>query len=502
MKNKIIITILAIFIALIFIAIGVYFCIKNFFFNKKEQIISSNFQNIIEDNNESIKSMIDINLQKSNSWSSGSTYFSQFKITLNNISNENISNWKLDIDIPKNFEITQIWNANHIINENVLTITSTNYNSTISSNSSIEIGFIASCINDFDLDSYTFYKDDTPYKSNEIVNNNSNEIVSDNSNVIVENFSNEANNEITDNFNTPVSLHGNLSVNGTNIVDKNGKIFSLHGVSTHGLAWFPQYVNKQCFKTLRDELGVNTVRLAMYSDPNAGYNKNMHEVVKKGVDIASELGLYVIIDWHVLDDKNPNIYKENAKTFFKEITNLYKDYPNVLYEICNEPNGNVTWEKDIKPYAQEMISLIRSIDNDAIIIVGTPNWCQDVDIVAKNPIKNVSNVMYSLHFYAATHKQDIRDKMLEALDLDLPIFVSEFGICDASGNGNIDEKEANIWIDTLNNHNISWICWNLSNKSETSSLINSSCTNTSSWTLNDLSNSGKWLLQALKNKMV
>lgn len=113
-------------------------------------------------------------------------------------------------------------------------------------------------------------------------------------------------------------------------------------------------------------------------------------------------------------------------------------------------------------------------------------------------ITNVNNVMYSLHFYADTHKQYLRDKMKTALNYNLPIFVSEFGICDASGNGNINENEANIWIDTLNSNNISWICWNLSNKNESSSLINSSCDKLNNWEESDLSPSGKWLLQALK----
>ena len=297
---------------------------------------------------------------------------------------------------------------------------------------------------------------------------------------------------------SPVATHGKLTVSGTKIIDEHGNAFSLKGISSHGLAWFPEYINEDSFKSLRDDFGINTIRLAMYSNPNDGYSKDIHEIVKKGVQYASDLGLYVIIDWHILNDNNPNIYKKEAKEFFIEMATLYKDYPNVLYEICNEPNGNVTWDKDIKPYAEELITEIRKIDNDAIIIVGTPNWSQDVDIVAKDPISNSNNIIYSLHFYAATHKQFLRDKMMTALNLGLPIFVSEFGICDASGNGTIDENEANIWIDTLNSNNISWICWNLSNKNESSSLISYTCNKTSNWTESDLSQSGKWLLKALK----
>lgn len=318
-------------------------------------------------------------------------------------------------------------------------------------------------------------------------------------NEITEEPSNSVDNTIyPDMSKTPVQTHGQLSVSGTNIIDENNNTFQLKGVSTHGLAWFPEYVNKESFQTMRDDWGINTIRLAMYSNPNDGYSTKMHEIVKNGINVATELGLYVIIDWHILNDNNPNMYKTQSIAFFKEMATLYKDNPNVLYEICNEPNGNVTWTKDIKPYAEELIAEIRNIDNDAIIIVGTPTWSQDVDVVSKDPINNATNIMYSLHFYAATHKQYLRDKMTTALQSGLPIFVSEFGICDASGNGTIDENEANLWIDTLNSNHISWICWNLSNKAESSSLILPSCQKTSSWMESDLSQSGKWLLQALK----
>ena len=236
---------------------------------------------------------------------------------------------------------------------------------------------------------------------------------------------------------TPVEKHGKLTLKGTDIVDKNGNKFQLKGVSTHGLQWFPQYVNKEAFVYMQDEWKINTVRLAMYSDPNVGYTENLHQIVDNGVKYATEAGLYVIIDWHILSDGNPNTNKDKSIKFFKEMANKYKDYNNIIYEICNEPNGDVQWERDIKPYAEEVIKEIRNIDNNAIIVVGTPTWSQDVDIVAKSPITGYENIMYALHFYAATHKEYLRQKSDIALKLGLPIFVTEFGICDASGNGTI-----------------------------------------------------------------
>ena len=338
---------------------------------------------------------------------------------------------------------------------------------------------------------------------NEIANKNeiTNEIdnISNSENEIVDNMVDEISDDENIQENNPVSQHGKLSVKGTNIVDKNGNIFQLKGISTHGLQWFPQYVNQEAFNYMRDEWKINTVRLAMYSAPNDGYTTDLHKLVSDGVEYAKNSGLYVIIDWHILSDGNPNINKASAINFFKEMSTKYKDYENVIYEICNEPNGDVQWERDVKPYAQEVITEIRKIDDDAIIIVGTPTWSQDVDVVAQSPITGFENIMYTLHFYSATHKEYLRQKAMTALNSGLPIFVSEFGICDASGNGNVDINEANQWIDFLNQNNISWICWNLSNKNESSAILKNT-DKVTDWTEAELSDEGKWLVETLKKE--
>ena len=324
------------------------------------------------------------------------------------------------------------------------------------------------------------------------------EIVSNIPSGSIEEFDNSGDqDDDIDNDMTPLEEHGALSVNGTNIIDENGEKFQLKGVSTHGLQWYPQYVNKETFEYMRDNWKINAVRLAMYSDPNVGYNTNLHKIVENGVEYATDAGLYVIIDWHILSDGHPNTNKVAAINFFKEMAEKYKENNNVIYEICNEPNGDVQWERDIKPYAQDVIKEIREIDEDAIIVVGTPTWSQDVDVVAKSPINGYENIMYTLHFYAATHKDYLRQKLNTALNTGLPIFVTEFGICDASGNGAVDIEEANKWIDYLNSNNISWMCWNLSNKNESSSILKNT-EKLSNWTKEELSEEGKWLLEALK----
>ena len=302
---------------------------------------------------------------------------------------------------------------------------------------------------------------------------------------------------------TPATC-GALQVEGTQLVDSDGNPVQLKGISTHGLAWFPGYVNKDCFKQLREEWNANVIRLAMYTAENGGYcsggdKEELKQLIHNGVAYATELDMYVIIDWHILSDNNPNTYKEESKAFFTEMAETYADYNNVIYEICNEPNGGTSWS-EIKSYAEEVIPVIRQYDEDAIIIVGTPNWSQYVDQAAANPITGYDNIMYALHFYAATHTDSLRNTMTAAIEAGLPIFVTEYGICDASGNGAIDTYQANEWVKTMNSYNVSYVAWNLSNKNERSAMINSSCNKTSGFSESDLSTCGKWVYELLTGK--
>ena len=257
-----------------------------------------------------------------------------------------------------------------------------------------------------------------------------------------------------DDENNPLQAHGALCVKGTQLVDKTGKPFQLRGVSTHGLNWFPEYVNAYAFASMKNDWKINCVRLAMYTAEGDSYceggnKENLKNIVSQGVEYATDLGLYVIIDWHVLHDLDPNKYKADALAFFDEMSAKYADYDNVIYEICNEPNGGTSWDQ-IKSYANEVIPVIKKNNPDAVIVVGTPNWSQDVDIAAKDPITGYDNIMYTIHFYADTHRDDLRAKMKTALDAGLPVFCTEFGICDASGAGANNMTEGNAWIRAMN----------------------------------------------------
>lgn len=295
---------------------------------------------------------------------------------------------------------------------------------------------------------------------------------------------------------TPVKKNGRLSVKGTRLVNSQGKAVVLKGVSTHGINWFPQYVNKAAFKTLRDSWGVNCIRLAMYTEEYNGYcsggnQAELRKLINNGVKYATELGMYVIIDWHILSDGNPVKNKKQAMSFFKYMAKKYKNQNNIFYEICNEPNGGTSWNM-IKSYASSVIKTIRKYDKKNIILVGTPTWSQDVDVAADSPIKGYSNIMYTFHFYTATHGDSYRQKVQAAIQKGLPVFVSEFGISESSGNGRIDKNEANKWMQFLKKNKISYVCWSLCNKNESCSLLKSSCNRTGNFKKSDLSQAGLW----------
>ncbi len=304
---------------------------------------------------------------------------------------------------------------------------------------------------------------------------------------------------------TPVEKYGRLSVKNGRLIGEDGKTVQLKGVSSHGLAWFPEFINEKSIKYMRDNWGIDVIRLAMYTAEGNGYctgddanRKRLREKIYEAADAAEKLGVYVIIDWHILSDGNPATYKSQAKSFFKTMAKRYADSDNVIYEICNEPNGGTTWEQ-IKAYAKPVIKAIRKYDKDGIVIVGTPNWSQDVDKAAASPLKG-KNLMYALHFYAATHKDDLRSKLKAAEDKGLPVFVTEYGICDASGNGAIDKAEAAKWMDLLDKYKISSCIWNLSDKGEASAIIREGSGKTTGWKSSDLSDSGKWFVGMMKGK--
>lgn len=437
----------------------------------------------------------------------------EFKITNN--SDKEIKNWSIQVPVASDTKIESSWNGNFSISDGVMTITPADFNAAVSAGTELtNVGLIinASSKEEFQniADGAKLYVDGVEYVSTSSSGDKKEDPESgdDKDTTEADNTTESDKDDVaaqspaTPETGTPFDNHGKLSVNGTDLVDAKGNKYQLKGVSTHGIAWFPDYVNKDAIQTFRDDWGANLFRIAMYTDESGGYCNGgdktyLKGLVDQGVNAATELGMYVIIDWHILHDLTPQKYKEDAKAFFEEMSSKYKDYDNIIYEICNEPNGGTTWS-EVKSYAEEVIPIIRANDPDAIIIVGTPTWSQDVDIAAQDPITGYDNIMYAIHFYASTHTDNIRNKAVTAINSGLPIFISEFSICDASGNGAIDYNQADLWFELIDEYNLSYAAWNVSNKNETSSLIQSSCTKTSGWTESELSETGIYIRKKIK----
>jgi endoglucanase len=300
--------------------------------------------------------------------------------------------------------------------------------------------------------------------------------------------------------NPPVEAHGQLSVNGANIIDKNGDAFQLKGMSTHGLQWYPQYVDKKGFQSFRDDWGVNCIRLAMYVE-EGGYMSDkdkLEKEVREGIDYCVDLGIYVIVDWHILSDGNPNTHKSDAIEFFKKIAADYNTVPNIIYEICNEPNGNVSWDNDIKPYCEDVTEEIRKLDGEALIIAGTPTLSQDIDKAEANRLTD-KNTVYTLHFYAATHTQWLRDRLTACADKGLPVMVSEFGTCDASGTGGNNLTETESWLKLLDKNKIGYINWNISDKNESAACFKPGTSASGGWKESDFSEGAGFVLKWIKS---
>ncbi len=260
-----------------------------------------------------------------------------------------------------------------------------------------------------------------------------------------------------------------------------------------------RYYTPEVVNWLQLEWSAKLIRAAMGIEADGGYlgskTANKNKVITV-VDAAIAQNMYVIIDWHSHEAER---YPQEAITFFSEMATLYGNTNNVIYEIYNEPLNTTSWNVDIKPYAEAVIAAIRAIDPDNLIIVGTPTWSQDVDIASENPITGFSNIAYTLHFYAGTHKQSLRDKATTALSNGIPLFVTEWGSVNANGDGAVATTETLAWMSFLSDNHISHANWALNDKVEGASVLQAGASTTGNWAETDLTASGALVKDIIKN---
>ena len=482
-----------------------------------------------EDAGEQVQTSVTMQFKQSNSWEGNGRFYAQYDLVIDNKESVKISDWTFKFNTISGTTLEQSWNCTVDTSDSQWSVVPVEFNKIIESQAQMNsVGFIISSASKEELTKYTLdfklesgveivlANDGKAYKAGEEIADSSEESTAAQPEDTKPSDGNTAQpggsdsgNDSGNNSDTGSNAGivttdptGRLQVSGTKLTDESGNIIQLRGVSTHGISWFPDYVNYDAFATLKNDWGANVVRIAMYPEEYNGYLSGgdkaaLKQIIDNGVNYATELGMYVIIDWHVLNYA-PSRHTQEACDFFAEMASKYSGHDNVIYEICNEPVG-ADWNSDIKPYAETVIGTIRQFDDHALILVGTNTWSQDIDSVVGNTLDD-GNVMYVAHFYAGTHKENIRNKISTALNAGVPVFISECSICDASGNGGIDYASANEWLDFMNSNQLSFIAWSLSNKAETSALISSGCSAKSGWSDGDLSETGRWFKSAISGR--
>lgn len=296
----------------------------------------------------------------------------------------------------------------------------------------------------------------------------------------------------------PVKEYGQLQVIGSNLCDQNGNPVMLRGISLGWHNLWPRFYNKKAVSWLINDWHATVIRAAMGVQIYDNYIDNPEFTMKcitPVIEAAIKNDTYVIIDWHAHQMKT-----KEAVEFFGKMAKKYGKYPHVIYELFNEPEGSVyTWE-ELKVYAAACINEIRKHDPDNIILMGSPHWDQDLHLVAESPLQGFSNIMYTMHFYAATHGKDLKDRTVAAIKKGIPVFVSECGCSEASGNGRLGDKEFREWEALMEQYNISWAAWNLGDKDETSAMLYPRASSFGNWKEDVITPGGKLVRSFLIEK--
>jgi endoglucanase len=288
-----------------------------------------------------------------------------------------------------------------------------------------------------------------------------------------------------------VQQWGQLRVIRGQLCDERGNPVQLKGMSTHGLQFFP--VSKSTIDHMVDDWHCTVIRAAMYTKEKGyiDHPARLKDQVKLVVDQCIARGIYVIIDWHILSDNDPNIYRDEARAFFDEMSATYGRYPNVLYEICNEPH-DCSWTGEIKPYAEAIIPVIRANAPGSVIICGDENWSSEPQAAANMPL-DLPNILYTLHYYAATHALDQwMQKVDSCMAKGCAVFVSEWSTCEANGDGRIDLPRSQRMVDFLAAKKVSWCIWALSPGNHSCDILKPGAGIDGPWSDDQLSITGRF----------
>jgi len=298
---------------------------------------------------------------------------------------------------------------------------------------------------------------------------------------------------------SPVEKHGALTVKDGKLLDKNGEVVVLRGISLFWSQWMPQFYNEKTVRWLVDDWNVTLIRAAMAVEADGYLRSPDREKAKvfAVIDACIAANIYVIVDWH---DHDAIAHEKEAIAFFKEVAEKYGKHPNIIYETFNEPLNTHSWES-VKKYHEAVVKEIRKIDPNNLILIGSPSWDQAVDEASQSPLEGYANLAYTFHFYASDpwHQEKLRERANTAIKNGLCIFVNEWGVGESSGDGVFDMEKTERWVQWLEENKLSWCVWSIADKRETTAALQPGASPDGNWKESDLTPSGKYIREKIRS---
>ncbi len=275
-----------------------------------------------------------------------------------------------------------------------------------------------------------------------------------------------------------------LHVDGKYIKDPGGNTVVLRGVSLIDIGAIEHQGAFRGRKTAVDLINMATdesdgwysrvVRLPVYPgaiDGEAGWtncwyngklnNSYFDDHLEAAVQACISKGVYCIIDWHYIDTYSDK--DTQTRDFWTFIANKYKDTPNVIFELFNEPTYPDDWDT-WRTTAQGWVDMIRTIAPNNLIIVGGPRWSQNLGQAASKPITG-GNIVYSAHYYPTHGGAGAWDPNFGNAANSVPFLNTEWGFQhdgDSITSGTVSSY-GNAYKNYLDTKGISWTAWTFDN---------------------------------------
>lgn len=276
-------------------------------------------------------------------------------------------------------------------------------------------------------------------------------------------------------------FRGSPEKSDKHIVGNDGKPIELRGIGTHAPLQYSNLHSYEMFESLQ-RMGINLIRISVYLEDYSflnsdsikayGYLSKPEETkkeIEKIVNYCEQLGMYVLIDWHVYSwgagSGTGIFHQDEATEFFTYFCNLYKDKSFVMWEIANEPHHQTI--EEYLPFIKTMHALIHGIIDNPIVITGT---CKDDTLTLWQTLKDngMEDIFISPHAYGTSIDVD-RYKSL--WDADFPLFNTEWGNAQSSGDGDREDARATALMKYYHNEKIPQSVWKLTDQNMTTAVL-------------------------------